>query len=537
MSRNEESARGYQPIINVVNTGGPSSLAIYKQGDDFEVFEERLEQYFGANLIEESRRVAVLITLLSEEVYKVLRDLCNPEKPKEKDFETLMKLLSTHFKPRLSVYRRRIIFDLLRQGQESVNDWYLKIKNQAAQCDFGDKLLYRVQDKFVVGMRPGPILDRLCEESPSKSLQDFLEIALNKEAALREQGNKVEVNRFQQIKKVESRVERKENSEESEEKAEVKCNYCNKTNHTFSKCKYKQFTCKKCGKRGHIMAACKGKVEKNYLLENVEDSLELFSLDLEEINSIRPICVPALLDTVSTQMELDTGAGVSCLPYSFYKEKLGHVPLENTSLRLKTYSGEIVIPEGKISVNVKNELHKLEAEKVIEKISNSNWGTPLLPVMKANGNIRICGNYKITVNKYLKDFNHPLPRIDDIFVALQGGQKFTKLDFLNAYNQLVLDDNTSRLLSWSAPYGIYKVNRLPYGTKPACSIVQAIVKKVLQGCAGTVNFLDDVVVTGKNFDEHLKNLEEVLCRLDKAGFRLNSGKCEFFRDSISNLPG
>ncbi|XP_072377423.1 uncharacterized protein [Diabrotica undecimpunctata] len=379
MSRNEDGARGYQPIINVVNTGGASSLAIYKQGDDFEVFEERLEQYFGANLIEESRRVAVLITLLSEEVYKVLRDLCNPEKPKEKDFETLMKLLSTHFKPRLSVYRRRIIFDLLRQGQESVNDWYLKIKNQAAQCDFGDKLLYRVQDKFVVGMRPGPILDRLCEESPSKSLQDFLEIALNKEAALREQGNKVEVNRFQQIKKVESRVERKENSGESEEKAEVKCNYCNKTNHTFSKCKYKQFTCKKCGKRGHIMAACKGKVEKHYLLENVEDSLELFSLDLEEINSIRPICVPALLETVSTQMELDTGAGVSCLPYSFYKEKLGHVPLENTSLRLKTYSGEIVIPEGKISVNVSiNNCSKMCELIIIKKATKILLGRDII---------------------------------------------------------------------------------------------------------------------------------------------------------------
>lgn len=119
--------------------------------------------------------------------------------------------------------------------------------------------------------------------------------------------------------------------------------------------------------------------------------------------------------------------------------------------------------------------------------------------MKANGReIRICANYKISINKYLKDCNHPLPRIDEIFVTLQGGQKFSKLDFLNAYNQLILDESISELLALSTPYGIYKVLRLPYETKPACAIFQAIVEKVLQGCNGTVNFLDDIVVTGKD---------------------------------------
>lgn len=62
------------------------------------------------------------------------------------------------------------------------------------------------------------------------------------------------------------------------------------------------------------------------------------------------------------------------------------------------------------------------------------------------------------------------------------------LEFLNAYNQLVLDEDTRELLAWSSPYVLYKVNRLPYGTKSACAIFQCIVEKVLQGFAGTVNF-------------------------------------------------
>ena len=164
------------------------------------------------------------------------------------------------------------------------------------------------------------------------------------------------------------------------------------------------------------------------------------------------------------------------------------------------------------------------------------WGTPLVPVMKPNGkDIRVCANYKITVNKYLKDDNHPLPRIEELFAALQGGQSFSKLDLSNAYNQLVLDDETKNLLAWSTPYGIYCVNRLPFGTKPACAIFQRVIEKTLQGIGGTVNLLDDILITGSNEQEHLKNLDAVLNRLQTAGFRVNLKKCEFFKDSVKYL--
>lgn len=179
---------------------------------------------------------------------------------------------------------------------------------------------------------------------------------------------------------------------------------------------------------------------------------------------------------------------------------------------------------------VVKELSRLEQEGVIGKVENSLWGTPLVIVLKPNGvDIRVCANYKITINQYLEDFNHPLPRIEEIFQALQGGQQFTKLDFLNAYNQLVLDPETADLLTWSTPFGIYRVRRLPYGTKPACQIFQQIVEKRLQGCKGTVNYLDDVVVTGRDKREHLENLVEVLKRLSNAGFRLNKKNAIFFR--------
>lgn len=73
-----------------------------------------------------------------------------------------------------------------------------------------------------------------------------------------------------------------------------------------------------------------------------------------------------------------------------------------------------------------------------------------------------------------------------------------------------MDENTRELLAWSTHKGIFKVNRLPYGTKPACQIFQNILEKVLLGCKGCINFLDDILVTGKNFKEHIENLKEYI---------------------------
>jgi len=63
------------------------------------------------------------------------------------------------------------------------------------------------------------------------------------------------------------------------------------------------------------------------------------------------------------------------------------------------------------------------------------------------------------VNKFLQDVKHPLPKVEELFVALQGGKTFSKIDFRNSYNQLVLDKETRRLLAWSTHKGIYLVNR------------------------------------------------------------------------------
>lgn len=115
---------------------------------------------------------------------------------------------------------------------------------------------------------------------------------------------------------------------------------------------------------------------------------------------------------------------------------------------------------------LRSELGRLEELGIITKVDTVSWGTPLVAAFKPDGSMRVCAEYSVTVNKHLVDVNYPLPRVDDVFQALQGGQKFSKLDLSNAFNQLVLDRTSKKLLAWSTHKGVYEVNRLPFGCKP-----------------------------------------------------------------------
>lgn len=158
---------------------------------------------------------------------------------------------------------------------------------------------------------------------------------------------------------------------------------------------------------------------------------------------------------------------------------------------------------------VDDELTRLEQLGVITPVETSNWGTPLVPIVMSDGGIRICADYKVTLNRHLTDYKPFLPRIADIFNVLQGGCSFTKLDMVAAYSQLELDNESKRLVAWSTHGGFYLVNRLPFDVKPATGIFQHELEKLLLGIPGVVNFLDDIVVTGATQKEHLSNLSKL----------------------------
>ena len=179
------------------------------------------------------------------------------------------------------------------------------------------------------------------------------------------------------------------------------------------------------------------------------------------------------------------------------------------------------------------ELKRLEKKGILPKVKFSDWATPIVPVAKSNGTVRICGDQKTTVNPQLQTEEYPLPRIDDIFAKLTGGQKFTKIDLRQAYHQMEVEEESQEYLTINTHQELYRYNRLVFGITSAPAIWQRSMDQILEGVEGTNCILDDMIIIGKDDKEHLENLEGVLKRLQANGLRANREKCEFFQTKIT----
>ena len=95
---------------------------------------------------------------------------------------------------------------------------------------------------------------------------------------------------------------------------------------------------------------------------------------------------------------------------------------------------------------VELELERLEWTGIIEPVQFADWAAPIVPVVKNDGSICICGNYQATINRAAKmdSYVHPLPRIEDLFALLGQGKSFSKLDLANAYQQILLDESSKQ---------------------------------------------------------------------------------------------
>lgn len=184
---------------------------------------------------------------------------------------------------------------------------------------------------------------------------------------------------------------------------------------------------------------------------------------------------------------------------------------------------------------VNREIERLVSEDVLVRVESSDWGTPIVPILKKDGSIRVCVDYKSTINPFLKDVKCFLPNIDDIFAALSGGTHFTTLDLKNAYNQIEVDEASQQVLAWSTQQGVFACKRMSFGAKTAPAIFQSIITKTLQGCPHTVCFFDDICVTGSSIETHIKNLDLVFQKLSAAGFTLNLHKCKFLQEKVKFL--
>ena len=202
-----------------------------------------------------------------------------------------------------------------------------------------------------------------------------------------------------------------------------------------------------------------------------------------------------------------------------------HQPISQPACRVPPYRRK----------EVQKLLQDMQKRDVIQ-LSTSPWASPVVLVQKKNGTLRFCIDYR-KLNAITRKDAYPIPRIDDTLDTLAGSTWFTTLDLVSGYWQVEMSDKDRAKMAFCAQEGLFEFTVMPFGLCNAPATFQHIMDLVLarDKWSTCLMYLDDIVIVGRTFEQHLGNVKDLLEKLRQAGLRLKPGKCAFFQNELNYL--
>lgn len=172
----------------------------------------------------------------------------------------------------------------------------------------------------------------------------------------------------------------------------------------------------------------------------------------------------------------------------------------------------------------------------IIKESESPWCARIVPVIKPNGQVRMCIDYRALNQKTIKD-TYPLPRVDEILDSLGKAKYFSTLDATSGYYQIAMQEEDRSKTAFAWKNGLYEFTRMPFGLCNAPATFQRTIDKIFKEENGifVLAYLDDIIVFSNSEEEHKTHLDIVLGKIKASGLSLNMNKCKFNKREIEIL--
>lgn len=183
--------------------------------------------------------------------------------------------------------------------------------------------------------------------------------------------------------------------------------------------------------------------------------------------------------------------------------------------------------------SVKKELHRMTKLGVITPISEpTEWVSTMVATRKKNTDkIRLCIDPR-DLNRALKRPHHPMRTVEEVMMNMAECTVFSILDATNSFWQIPLDEKSSKLTTFNTILGRYRFLRMPYGLNSGSEVYQSTMEQLFSGYPCEI-VVDDILVTGRDLEEHDRNLKAVLDRAKEVGLRLNRNKCRFRQNQVS----
>lgn len=217
----------------------------------------------------------------------------------------------------------------------------------------------------------------------------------------------------------------------------------------------------------------------------------------------------------------------------------GHTRLVTHPIVLKDGAQPVKQKQRQVPLALHEELKKQietwKRHKVIEE-SNSPWAANLVCVPKKNGKTRFCVDWR-GLNKATVSDSYPCPSTESCLQQLAGSKYFSSIDLVGAFHCVDIPEEDRPKTSFLTPWGSYQMRRLGFGLKNGPATYCRLTDMILQGIpvSMAVPFLDDTLIIGSTFDEHLEAIRRVMEAFKNAKMRISPEKCEFFKSAITFL--
>ena len=184
---------------------------------------------------------------------------------------------------------------------------------------------------------------------------------------------------------------------------------------------------------------------------------------------------------------------------------------------------------------IKAEIERMIAAGVIEPVKRATpWVSPIVPSRKSNGKLRLCIDYR-QLNAHIVRERRMMPTVEEITAQMHDMKIFSVLDAESGFHQIPLAVKSRPLTTFICHIGLFQFKRLPFGIACAPEVFQRVMNDLLAGIPGVHVYIDDILVSGSDMDEHDNRLRQVVERLDKAKLKLNWSKCQLRQDKVKYL--
>lgn len=218
-----------------------------------------------------------------------------------------------------------------------------------------------------------------------------------------------------------------------------------------------------------------------------------------------------------------------------FADDVGTLPV-TYKMTLDPEAQPVVRPARRIPVamreRVKTELDRMTDLGVIAPVSEpSEWVSAMVATHKKNSDeIRLCIDPR-DLNKVLKRPHHPMRTVEDVAAQMPHSTVFSTLDAKSSFWQIPLHKESSKLTTFSTPFGRFQFLRMPFGISSASEVFQHTMEQIFAGYPCAV-IVDDIIVGGNGEKEHDENLRKILDRAREVNLRLNPLKCKFRQSEI-----